>query len=162
MKVRSRLYASLTALLSAAVVSIGGASLPEAEKGKPSVSVKASPTSGFAPMRTVVTVELKGGANDYEEFYCPTIEWDITVSYAPQTFDQDNRLSETYPVEKSEQKLDCDPYEAGKSEIKRRFIREQTLKIGGEYNIRFNIKQNGKVVGGGRTSVRVRGGPIDR
>jgi hypothetical protein len=65
-------------------------------------------------------------------------------------------------VEKSEQKLDCDPYEAGKSEIKRRFIREQTLKIGGEYNIRFNIKQNGKVVGGGRTSVRVRGGPIDR
>jgi hypothetical protein len=164
MKVRNGLYASLPALLSAALVSIGGTPPPSpaVEKGKPSVSVKASQTNGFAPMRTVITAELKGGSDDYEQFYCPTIEWDITVTYAPQAFDQDQRLSEPYPVEKSEQKLDCEPYEAGKSEIRRRFIREQTFKTAGEYNIRFNLKQKGKIVGGGRTSIRVRGGPIDR
>lgn len=163
MTVRNHLHATVPVLLSAAVMSIGGAPLPAAEKGKPSVSVKASPTNGFAPMRTVITAELKGGANDYEQFYCPTIEWDITVTYnAPQAFEQEHRLSESYPVEKSEQKLDCEPYEAGTSEIRRRFVREQTFRTAGEYNIRFNLKQKGKIVGGGRTSVRVRGGPIDR
>lgn len=162
MKVRSRLHLCLPVLLSAAVVSIGAAPSSPAEKGKPSISVKASPTSGFAPMRTVLTVELKGGSNDYEEFYCPTIEWDIMVSHPAPTFEQESRISESYPVEKSEQKLDCEPYEAGKSEIKRRFVREQTFKTAGEYSIRFNLKQKNKIVGGGRTSVRVRGGPIDR
>lgn len=160
MNVRNHLHLCLPVLLSAAVASIGGASSGPAEKSKPSISVKASPTSGFAPMRTVLTVELKGGSNDYEEFYCPTIEWDITVSYPAQTFEQESRITESYPVEKSEQKLDCEPYEAGKSEIKRRFVREQTFKTAGEYNIRFNLKQKNKIVGGGRTSVRVRGGPI--
>lgn len=162
MNVRSRLNASLPVLLSAAVISIGSAPFPATDQGKPSVSVKASPPNGFAPMRTVITAELKGGADDYEEFYCPTVEWDITVTHAPQPFDQDTRMSESFPVEKSEQKLDCDPYETGKSEIKRRFVREQTFRLAGEYNIRFNLKQKGKIVGGGRTSVRVRGGPIDR
>jgi hypothetical protein len=113
---------------------------------RPNVSVKASPAVGFAPMRVVLTAELKGGQNDYEEFYCATVEWDITSV---------NGLGDG---NKSEQKLECDPYEAGKSEIKRRFVREQIFKTSGEYRIKFNLKQKNKVVGGAGTTIRVREG----
>ena len=71
---------------------------------KPSISLRANPPVGFSPLRVVVTAELKGGANDYEDFYCASVEWD----WGDDT--------------KSESKADCDPYEAGKSEIKRRFV----------------------------------------
>jgi hypothetical protein len=152
----------LPLLFAAAAASLAMISAPAAQKGKPSVSIKASPNTGFAPLRTVVTVELKGGANDFEDFYCPTVEWDITVSDIAPGIDSDTRMMDSRPFEKSEQKLDCDPYEAGKSEIKRRFVREQVFKMGGEYNIRFNLKQKDKVVGGGRTTVRVRGDGIYR
>lgn len=159
-------HVCLPCLLSATLVSLGLSPASEAisndEKGKPSVSVKVSPTSGFAPMRAVITAELKGGANDYEEFYCPTVEWDISVTEIASSFDSRMPgISDSRPVTKSEQKLDCDPYEAGKSEIKRRFVREHTFRTGGEYTIRFNLKQGDKVVGSNRTTVRVRGGVMD-
>jgi hypothetical protein len=57
----------------------------------------------MSPARIVLTAELLGGPNDYEDFYCPTTEWDWG----------DGTLSEST--------LDCAPYESGKSEIKRRF-----------------------------------------
>jgi hypothetical protein len=121
-------------------------STDEVPDAKPSVSVRASPAVGFAPMRVVLTAEVKGGQNDYEEFYCATVEWDITSV---------NGLGDGG---KSEQKLECDPYEAGKSEIKRRFVREQVFKTSGEYRVKFNLKQKNKVVGGGGTTIRVREG----
>lgn len=40
---------------------------------KPSISVKASPSVGFSPARVVITVEIKGGPNDYQDFYCPAV-----------------------------------------------------------------------------------------
>lgn len=153
----SCLRVCLPALVSAAIVSLGVAPSPAFnDKGKPSVSMKASPNTGFAPFRTVITAELKGGANDYREFYCPTVEWDITVTEAVS--DADLRMTDPRPFEKSEQTLDCDPYEAGKTEIRRRFVRQQVFKQGGEYTVRFNLKQKDKVVGSGRTTIRVRGG----
>lgn len=152
----------LPALLSATLVSLGVAPVsgptPDGDKKKPSITVKVSPVSGFAPMRAVITAELKGGSDDYEEFYCPAIEWDITVRDVAPMNDPTARMTDSRPVQKSEQKLDCDPYEAGKTEIKRRFVREHTFRTGGEYSIRFNLKQKDKIVGGGRTTVRVRGG----
>lgn len=119
---------------------------PDDKKGKPSISIKASPAMGFAPLRVVMSADVKGGADDYEEFYCATVEWDIIS------------LDGRGDGNKSEQRLECDPYEPGKSEIKRRYIREQIFKYPGEYTIRFSLKQKNKVVGGGRTSLRVRGG----
>jgi len=151
----------LPSLLVAGLASLGLTPVPAAdEKGKPSLSVRASPTSGFAPMRAVFTAELKGGANDYEQFYCPTIEWDITVSELPSHLDPIGRMSDSRPVQKSEEKLDCDPYEAGKTEIKRRFVREHTFRTGGEYSVRFSLKQDKKTVASNRTTVRVRGGAM--
>src|SRR5262245_10723011 len=114
MKVPSSLLCrSLPAVLGAGILAMGVTPVNSTDAvpdAKPSVSVKASPAVGFAPMRVVLTAELKGGQDDYEEFYCATIEWDITSV---------NGMGDG---NKSEQKLECDPYEAGKSEIKRRFV----------------------------------------
>jgi hypothetical protein len=111
-----------------------------ADKAKPSISVKASPVIAFSPARVVVTADLKGGANDYEDFYCPEIEWewgDGTIS---------------------EETLDCDPYEAGKSEIKRHFIASKIFQISGDYRVQFKIKRKDKTVAVGATDVKIRPG----
>lgn len=121
---------------------------------KPSISLRANPPVGFSPLRVVVTAELKGGANDYEDFYCASVEWD----WGDDT--------------KSESKADCDPYEAGKSEIKRRFIAEHTFRSltndmpgaaglpsgPSQFRVRFVLKQKNKVVGSGQTTVEIRSG----
>jgi hypothetical protein len=126
-----------------------------AQNKKPSISLKASPPVGFTPLRVVVTAELKGGANDYEDFYCASVEWD----WGDDT--------------KSETKADCDPYEAGKSEIKRRYVMEHTFRSmthpladpagtnpnpSVQYRIRFTLKQKNKTVGSGQTTIEIRTG----
>ena len=107
---------------------------------KPSLSLKATPAVSFAPARVVVVAEVKGGANDYAEFYCPTVEWewgDLTTSTA---------------------EADCDPYEAGKSEIKRRYTVEHRYKNSGGYRIVVRFKRGDRVVATANTMVQVRGG----
>ncbi|PYR25830.1 MAG: hypothetical protein DMF98_10905 [Acidobacteria bacterium] len=76
----------------------------------------------MSPARVVLTAELQGGANDYEEFYCPSVEWD----WGDGTH--------------SESTLDCEPYEAGKSEIKRRFTVEHIFRAGA-YKVMFRLKR---------------------
>ena len=113
------------------------------KKNKPSIVVKVTPLVGFSPARMVVTADLKGGADDYEAFYCPTIEWD---------WGDDTR---------SEMKDDCEPYEAGKSEIKRHFSTDHVYNTSGEYRAEFRIKQKDKVVARGSTDVKLRPGIRD-
>jgi hypothetical protein len=91
----------------------------------------------------VLTAELKGGADDYEDFYCASVEWD---------WGDDTR---------SESRADCEPYEAGKSEIKRRFVIDHTYNFAGDYRVQFRLKQKKKVVGGGSTEVKIRPGIRD-
>ena len=83
-------------------------SAKQLEAKRPKVTVRAQPPVGVAPFRVVLTGELQGGSDDLEEYYCPTIEW----AWGDDTT--------------SESTLDCEPYEAGKSQIKRRF----TVRIG--------------------------------
>lgn len=113
------------------------------KKAKPTISVKVTPAMGFSPARMVVTADLKGGADDYEQFYCASVEWD---------WGDDTR---------SESKTDCEPYEAGKSQIKRHFTIDHTYNTSGEYRVDFRLKQNGKVVGHGSADVKVRPGARD-
>ena len=157
--------------LAVAVAAVGvpaSASSPAepAQNKKPSISLKATPPVGFSPLRVVVTAELKGGASDFEDFYCASVEWD----WGDGT--------------KSETKADCDPYEAGKSEIKRRYVMEHTFRSSGavttspfssgaspdimgnqqpamQFRVRFVLKQKDKTVGSGQTNVEVRGGARD-
>lgn len=113
------------------------------KKNKPNITVKVTPIVGFSPARMVITADLKGGADDYEDFYCATVEWD---------WGDDTR---------SEAKTDCDPYEAGKSEIKRHFTTEHVYNTAGEYRLEFRLKQKDKVVARGSTDVKVRPGIRD-
>ncbi len=124
-------------------LTIGIAANQAGEDKKASVSLKATPSIGFSPARVVVTAEVKGGADDSEDLYCASVEW---------IWGDDTR---------SESKGDCEPYEAGRSEIKRRYIQDHTYQTAGNYRIEFYLKQKSKRVLGGRTTVTVRPGARD-
>jgi hypothetical protein len=123
-----------------AVVTVSGA----ADKNKPSLNIRATPVSGFAPLKVSVTVTLQGGANDYHDFYCPSVEWD---------WDDGT---------KSEEKIDCDPYEAGKSEIRRNYRAEHKYQFGGsDFRVQFRLKQKSKTVASTSATIRVQPGIRD-
>lgn len=134
---------ALPAILCASALAVSTQAAGPDKKVKPAVSVKVSPLIGFSPARIVLTAELKGGPNDYEEFYCASVEWD---------WGDDTR---------SETKADCDPYEAGKSEIQRRFTIDHTYNFAGDYRVEFRLKQKNRVVARGTTDVKVRPGVRD-
>jgi hypothetical protein len=106
---------------------------------RPKVALRSSPAMAFAPATITFTAELQDGDNDYEEFYCAAVEWD----WADGTH--------------SESTDDCEPYEAGKSEIRRRYAIQHKYNIDGIYDVQFRLKQRGKVVASARTKITVRG-----
>lgn len=112
----------------------------DAKEKRPSFSVKATPPVSISPARVVATAELKGGADDYEEYYCPTVEWE----WGDGT--------------KSQSTIDCEPYESGKSVIKRRFTADHTYHMGSNYRIHVRLKRANKTVVATTTTVQVRPG----
>lgn len=140
---RRALY-TLAALAAALMASVHlSAAQRDAADKKPSLSLKATPPAGFAPLRVHLAADVKGGANDYAEFYCPIVQWDW----------DDGTISET-----SE---DCDPYEAGKSSIKRRFSADHTFRLSGEHRLTFRLKQKDKVISSATTTITVRPGAAE-
>jgi hypothetical protein len=134
--------ARITILAFSALFVVPSAALQAREQGnkKPSLSLKASPAVSFAPARVVLVAEVKNGANDNEEFYCPTVEWewgDLTTSVA---------------------EADCNPYEAGKSEIKRRYTIQHQFKNPGAFRVVLRLKKGDKVIAMANTQVQVRAG----
>jgi hypothetical protein len=113
------------------------------QQKKPSITIRANPAAGFSPLRVVFTAELKGGSDDFKEFYCPTIEWD---------WGDDTRAEST---------ADCEPYEEGKSEIRRRSTVTRVFETAGNFKVAFRLKQKDKVVGSSSTTVQVRPGLRD-
>jgi hypothetical protein len=111
---------------------------PEARR--PLLSVRVTPPVGFTPLRVRAAAELRDGNDDYAEFYCATVEWDWG----------DGTMSEN--------SSDCDPYEAGKSTIQRRFSAEHVYRQGGAFRIFFRLKQKTKQVAAAGTNVTVRSG----
>ena len=109
-------------------------------KGKPSITVRASPAVAFAPARVVVTAEVVGGPDDFPDFYCAKVEWNWGDSTTSEAQD------------------DCDPYVAGQSQIRRRYTSEHKFEFAGAYDVRINLKQGKKTVGSGVVTVRVRDG----
>lgn len=136
-------YISRALVVAVLALALTGGASAFSENGKPSISLKASPSGGFSPLRVVMTAEVKGGANDYQDFYCASVEW----------YWDDGT--------KSESRADCDPYESGKSEIKRRYTIDRVFPAAGEYNVEFRLKQKNKTVGMGKTLVRIRPGVRD-
>jgi hypothetical protein len=113
---------------------------PKAEPKRPQLSLKATPGSGMVPVRISGTAELKGGDDDFEEYYCPTTEWNWG----------DGTISES--------SNDCEPYESGKSQIKRRYTVSHPYKQGGHYRISFRLKKRDRVVASATTVVQLLGG----
>ena len=133
------LAAIFVAVMAASALS---AAQRDADK-KPSLSLRVTPPAGFAPLRVRLLAEVKGGADDYADFYCATVQWEW----------DDGTISET-----SE---DCDPYEAGKSAIKRRFTADHTFQSSGDHRVTFRLKQKTRVVGAATATVTVRAGAYD-
>ena len=96
------------------------------------MTLRATPAVGFAPTRVVLTAELKGGANDYEEFYCAAVEW----AWGDDT--------------KSESKSDCDPYQPGKSDFAGKFEVQayQLQKVALEFDLKKSVVFRGETVVG--------------
>lgn len=115
----------------------------EARASKPDIGLKVTPLIAFSPAKITVRAELKGGATDYEPYYCPTIVWDW----------DDGTTSENTP--------DCAPFEPEKSEIRRFYSSTHTYQMAGRYNVRFRMKKGDKVVGATSYVVQVRAGLRD-
>jgi hypothetical protein len=133
---------TVVVLACSALLLIPSNALQAREQGgkKPSLSLKASPAVSFAPARIMLVAELKGGPDDPEEFYCPSVEWewgDLTQSIA---------------------EADCAPYEAGKSEIKRRYTIQHQFKNPGAFKVFLRLKKGSKVIAQANTQIQVRAG----
>ena len=113
------------------------------EAKKASLTLKASPTIVFSPARVVVSAELKGGSDDSAELYCPSLEWD----WGDGT--------------RSESNVDCEPFEAGKSDVQRRFTASHTYNIGGSYRVQLRLKRGSKTLLSGYVSLQVKPGLRD-
>ena len=128
----------LTAVvLGVVLVTVGASSHQTNENGDPELRLRATPRVGFSGTDILFIAELRGGPDDNEELYCASVEWD---------WDDDTR-SERIP--------DCDPFEPGLSEIRRRFSQRHTFQQGGQYEVRLNLKKRGDVVLSARTTVQV-------
>ena len=109
------------------------------DSNKPKLTLKAQPMISMSPSKVTLRAELVGGANDYQDYYCATVEWD----WGDGTH--------------SESTSDCEPYEPGKSEIKRRFIVEHVFRAG-YYQVAIRLKRRDKALATATTTVQVQAG----
>lgn len=143
MMIPQRFLAKTAAAFAVALLAVLGTGLEAAQKDapkRPKLSLRATPPMAFTPATITLVAEFRDGDDDYEDYYCASVEWD----WADGT--------------RSESSDDCNPYEAGKSEIRRRFTIQHKYNIEGSYDIRFRLKQRDKVVASARTRVTVRPG----
>ena len=142
----------LTPVLAVVCVMTAGSLIASAQKAakdakdddarRPKLTLKAQPIISMSPSRVVFTGELVGGANDYQEYYCPTVEWE----WGDGT--------------QSSSSSDCEPYQEGKTEIKRRFTVEHVFRAG-NYRVNLRLKRNDKVLVSAGANVQVQPGLRD-
>ena len=125
----------------------GAAQKPAPSKDKdqdkhPSLKLTARPPIGMSPARVVLTVDVNGGPNDAEDYYCPTIEWDWGDGTT------------------SESTSDCDPYQPGKSEIRRRYTIDHIFRAG-NFKVAFRLKKRDKMVASATVLIEIRPGIRD-
>ena len=110
---------------------------------RPKLTLRAQPAITMTPARVVLTADLNGGNDDNEEYYCPTVEWD---------WGDDTR---------SESTSDCEPYESGKSQIKRRFTVEHIFRRPGMYKVYLHLKRKTRILTSATVTIQVRAGGPD-
>jgi len=133
-------YALSAVLLVMICAGTASSAQSSSEAKKPSLSLRVTPPLGFSPLRVRLVVDVRGGDDDYEEFYCPTVEWD----WGDETT--------------SESTFDCRPYEAGKSEIRRRFTVDHRFRRPGSIKVSFRLKRNDKALATASVTIQVQPG----
>ena len=133
---------TLALTLCASAAALAQKDAKDKDDKRPKITLKAQPMIAMSPAKVTLRAELIGGSNNYEDFYCATVEWD----WGDGT--------------QSESTADCEPYEAGKSEIKRRYSVEHTFRAG-YYQVAFRLKKRDKVLTQVTTTVQVQGGAAD-
>ena len=137
---RCAIRALIALLLTGGLISLTSSVVEvRTQEDRPDLTLRARPNLAFAPAEIVFTGRLRGGADDHEEFYCVSAEWD---------WDDETRSESIY---------DCEPYEPGVSEIRRRFSRRHRFEYGGRYEVRLLLKRGGEVVETARTAIQIQG-----
>ena len=136
-----RACCTLAAVAAVLLTSTPAGAQRDSDDKKPTLSLKATPPVGFSPLKVRAVVEVRGGADDNMDFYCAGTEWDWG----------DGTISEN--------SSDCDPYEAGKSVMRRHFTGDHVFRQQGASKIVFRLKQKSKVVASATVNVQVRSGP---
>tara|TARA_B100001123_G_scaffold431000_1_gene551805 strand:+ start:1511 stop:1948 length:438 start_codon:yes stop_codon:yes gene_type:complete len=106
---------------------------------RPSLSLRVRPELNSGRKGLVrASLEIRGGSDNYEEFYCPALEWE----WGDDTF--------------SEAKRDCEPYEPGKSSIQRWFRAQHTYHESGVFKVILRLKKRDRVVGLASSNIQIR------
>jgi hypothetical protein len=140
---RRGIAAALLAVATALAVPMTPSGQEPSKERRPRFTLRARPEAGISPATVVFSAELIGGADDYEDYYCPFIEWD----WADET--------------KSESTSDCEPYETGKSTIRRRFVMEHIFRYPGSYRVYVRLKRGDRIVTAANVILRVLPGRVD-
>ena len=119
---------------------LGGRGTAVAPIGRWHLALRSQVVSFGRPGRVVLTAELQGGADDFEEYYCPTVVWEWGDDTA------------------SEATADCEPYEEGKSQIKRRFTVEHVFRRPGTFKVYFHMKRRDRTIGSASVAIQVQPG----
>ena len=112
----------------------------DADAKRPKMSLRVQPQVVIAPAKATLTAELIGGSDDFEEYYCPSVQWE----WGDDT--------------SSESTTDCEPYEAGKSQIKRRYTVQHQFRRAGNYKLYLHLKQKDKILGSASATIQVQPG----
>lgn len=129
--------------LALAAAAAAGLAAADTKPKKPRLDLRATPRMAFSPVNVFFTAELTGG-DDVEEYYCPELEWE---------WDDGG---------KSTQEADCNPFEAGKTKIERRFTSDHEYRRAGVYNVKVTMRRTGKSTAAASVRVTVRPGLGDR
>lgn len=106
---------------------------------RPSLSLRVRPELNSGRRGLVrASLEIRGGSDNYEEFYCPALEWDWG----------DDTISEA--------KRDCAPYETDKSSIERWFRAQHTYHESGVFKVTLRLKKRDRVVGLASSNIQIR------
>ena len=131
------------ALVAASTATARPSAREAAKPQKPTLTLKATPIMSFTPAKIHFVAELKGGPDDEEDLYCPSVEWDWN----------DDTTSES--------SADCEPYQAGKSQIRRRFTVDHVYRLAGNYRVQIRLKKRSRVVLSANVFVQVSPGARD-
>jgi hypothetical protein len=111
---------------------LGAVSVSAAEKKVENkgtrVSLRAAPRVAAAPATVVFNVELTGG-EDGEDLYCPVLEWEWGEGTT------------------SEEEEECPPFEAGHTQVQRRFTTSHEYRDRANPKVTVTVRKGDRVLG---------------